>query len=91
MRFTIATSFSKPEHLAELAVAADESGFDMLAFSDHVVHPEKIDTPYPYTEDGEAALGGLHGLARSVGDDRAPRRDHEADPLYDERLRARDA
>lgn len=53
MKFVIATSFSKVEQLAPLAIAAEESGYEMLAFSDHVVHPEKIDAPYPYTEDGQ--------------------------------------
>jgi len=52
MKFVIATSFSSLDHLAPIAAAADESGYEMLAFSDHVVHPEKIDAPYPYTEDG---------------------------------------
>lgn len=53
MKFVIATSFSKVEQLAPLAIAAEEAGYEMLAFSDHVVHPEKIDAPYPYTEDGQ--------------------------------------
>ena len=53
MKFVIATSFSKIEHLAPMAIAAEEAGFEMLAFSDHVVHPEKIDAPYPYTDDGQ--------------------------------------
>jgi probable F420-dependent oxidoreductase len=53
MKFVIATSFSKVEQLGPLAIAAEEAGYEMLAFSDHVVHPEKIDAPYPYTEDGQ--------------------------------------
>jgi len=53
MKFVIATSFSQAEHLSPIAVAADAAGYDMLAFSDHVVHPEKIDAPYPYTDDGQ--------------------------------------
>jgi probable F420-dependent oxidoreductase len=53
VKFVIATSFSKVEHLAPMAIAAEEAGYEMLAFSDHVVHPEKIDAPYPYTEDGK--------------------------------------
>jgi probable F420-dependent oxidoreductase len=53
MKFVIATSFSKVEQLGSLAIAAEEAGYEMLAFSDHVVHPEKIDAPYPYTEDGQ--------------------------------------
>ena len=32
---------------------ANEAGWDAMTFSDHVVHPERIDTPYPYTETGE--------------------------------------
>jgi len=52
MRFVIATSFSRPEDLGEIAVAADECGYDAVTVSDHIVHPEEIDTPYPYTEDG---------------------------------------
>jgi len=53
MKFVIATSFSKIEQLGPIAVAADESGFEALAISDHIVHPETIDNPYPYTEDGK--------------------------------------
>ncbi len=52
MKFTIAASFSDPGHLSPLAVAADASGWTAMSFSDHVVHPEHLDTPYPYTEDG---------------------------------------
>ncbi len=52
MKFVIATSFSKVEQLAPIAIAAEEAGYELLAFSDHVVHPEKIDAPYPYTDDG---------------------------------------
>lgn len=48
----IASAFQPPAHLAPLARAADECGFDAMAFSDHVVYPEKLDTPYPYTPDG---------------------------------------
>jgi probable F420-dependent oxidoreductase len=53
VKFVISAAFGDPLHLAELAVAADASGFEAMTFSDHVVHPEVIDTPYPYTEDGE--------------------------------------
>jgi probable F420-dependent oxidoreductase len=52
VKFTIAASFSDPDHLIPLAVAADENGWTAMSFSDHVVHPERLDTPYPYTEDG---------------------------------------
>lgn len=53
MRFGIATAFSPLQEYNELARAADESAWDYLAVSDHVVHPETLSTPYPYTDDGE--------------------------------------
>ncbi len=52
MKFVLSTSFSKIEHLMHLAPVADETGWEALTFSDHVVHPKTISTPYPYTEDG---------------------------------------
>lgn len=52
LRFVSSLAFQPPAHLIPLAKAADEAGFDAVALSDHVVHPEKIETPYPYTEDG---------------------------------------
>ncbi len=52
MKFVIAAAFQPLDHLAALARAADECGFEAMAFSDHVVYPEKLDTPYPYTPDG---------------------------------------
>ncbi len=52
MKFVLSSAFNEPETLVPLAVACEEAGFEAMAFSDHVVHPEVIDTPYPYTEDG---------------------------------------
>ena len=52
MKFVISGAFQPPEHLIPLAQAADETGYDAIAFSDHAVYPESLDTPYPYTEDG---------------------------------------
>jgi len=52
MKFVIAAAFQPLDHLAPLARAADECGYEAMAFSDHVVYPEKLDTPYPYTPDG---------------------------------------
>ena len=52
MKFVISTSFSKVSHLTALAPVADDSGWEAMSFSDHVVHPKKIKTPYPYTDDG---------------------------------------
>jgi probable F420-dependent oxidoreductase len=52
VKFVTSLAFSDPAQLCELARAADEAGWDGLVVSDHVVHPEKIATPYPYTKDG---------------------------------------
>ena len=53
MKFVISTSFSTVDHLTQLAPVADQCGWDAMSFSDHVVHPKQISTPYPYTENGE--------------------------------------
>lgn len=52
MKFVISGAFQPPDHLIPLAIAAEEAGFEAISFSDHAVYPEKLDTPYPYTEDG---------------------------------------
>lgn len=52
MNFVLSAAFNAPEHLTELAVCAESCGFAAMSFPDHVVHPETLDTPYPYTPDG---------------------------------------
>ncbi|MEQ9462981.1 MAG: LLM class F420-dependent oxidoreductase [Haliea sp.] len=52
MKFVLSTSFSTVAHLTRIAPVADSHGWDAMSFSDHVVHPEQISQPYPYTEDG---------------------------------------
>jgi len=52
LKFVISGAFQPPEHLIPLGVAAEEAGYEAISFSDHVVYPETLDTPYPYTEDG---------------------------------------
>lgn len=52
MKFVISGAFQPPQDLIPLALAAEEFGFEALSFSDHVVYPETLDTPYPYTADG---------------------------------------
>jgi probable F420-dependent oxidoreductase len=51
MKFCASLAFSDPRHFREIAVAAEAFGWDYLVVSDHVVHPEKIESPYPYTAD----------------------------------------
>ena len=52
MKFVTSLAFTPTTDLCAIARAADEAGYGALAISDHVVHPRKIDTPYPYTPDG---------------------------------------
>ena len=52
MQFVASVAFSDPRHLCELAATADPCGWNGIVVSDHVVHPEKIASPYPYTQDG---------------------------------------
>jgi len=52
VKFCVSLAFNDLTHYVETAKAADECGWDYAVVSDHVVHPEKIATPYPYTEDG---------------------------------------
>jgi probable F420-dependent oxidoreductase len=52
VNYVLSAAFNAPEHLTELAVCAEACGFAAMSFPDHVVHPEKLDTPYPYTPDG---------------------------------------
>ncbi len=52
MKFVLSGAFMDLADLREIAIVADECGYEAISFSDHVVHPEKLDTPYPYTPDG---------------------------------------
>jgi probable F420-dependent oxidoreductase len=42
-----------PRHYVPLAQSAEASGWDGVVLSDHLVHLERIETPYPYAEDGQ--------------------------------------
>jgi probable F420-dependent oxidoreductase len=53
MKFAVSLAFSDPLHYCALAKAAEEAGFSAVGVSDHVVHPENLRTPYPYTPDGK--------------------------------------
>ena len=52
MKFVTSLAFTDPAHYVSLAKACDAAGFDAVALSDHVVHPQHIATRYPYTPDG---------------------------------------
>jgi probable F420-dependent oxidoreductase len=52
MEFVLSAAFTPVTDIATLAIAADQHQWYAMSFSDHVVHPEAISTPYPYTADG---------------------------------------
>jgi probable F420-dependent oxidoreductase len=53
MKFCASLAFTDTDDYLELAVLADEYGWDTLVLSDHLVHPETIHAKYPYREDGQ--------------------------------------
>jgi len=56
MKFAIPLSMLPIDEIKPLAVAADQMGYDSLAVSDHLIHPETFSVPTltPMME----ALGG---------------------------------
>jgi probable F420-dependent oxidoreductase len=50
--FAIAVAYNAPEHLTRIAQSAEAAGFGAIVISDHVAHPSRLETPYPYTQDG---------------------------------------
>jgi probable F420-dependent oxidoreductase len=53
MRFYVSTAFLDTREAVEIARAADDLGYDGMAVPDHVVNLETLQTPYPYTADGQ--------------------------------------
>ncbi|MCY3637200.1 MAG: TIGR03619 family F420-dependent LLM class oxidoreductase [bacterium] len=52
MRVWQSIAFAETEQLVDIAVAAEELGFTGLTTADHLVTPQAIEAPYPYSEDG---------------------------------------
>ncbi len=57
MKFLTGFVWIEPTHYLELARSAEASGWDGVVLADHLVHLEKIATPYPYAESGERPWG----------------------------------
>ncbi|MAJ59375.1 MAG: hypothetical protein CBC48_05010 [bacterium TMED88] len=53
MQFYIAVAYQEPDHLVRIAKAAEAAGFGGLVLSDHLIYPQPLKTPYPYTRDGQ--------------------------------------
>ncbi len=51
--FAIAVAYNDPSHLTKIAAAAEEAGFGAIVISDHVIYPGQLETPYPYTANGQ--------------------------------------
>jgi probable F420-dependent oxidoreductase len=52
VKFVCSLAFTDPGEFCELAREADANGWEAIAVSDHVVHPARIESPYPYSKDG---------------------------------------
>jgi probable F420-dependent oxidoreductase len=53
IRLPSAGPFAGPEAIAAVAKRAEEVGFDSVWATDHVILPNKIETKYPYRDDGK--------------------------------------
>ena len=53
MKFLTGFVWIDPTQYVELARTADACGWDGIVLSDHLVHLESIETPYPYAPDGK--------------------------------------
>ncbi|MCZ6463719.1 MAG: LLM class F420-dependent oxidoreductase [Proteobacteria bacterium] len=58
MKFWQVVSFSEPEQLVDIARIVEEVGFDGILVSDHLFFPGKLESKYPYSEDGTPGFTG---------------------------------
>ncbi len=58
MKFWQSLAFTEPEQLVECAKIAEEVGFEGVLVSDHVFFPGRLDSKYPYSEDGTPGFDG---------------------------------
>lgn len=53
MKFYISSAFLNTREIVEVARVADDLGYDGIGIPDHIVNLETLNTPYPYTKDGQ--------------------------------------
>ena len=53
MEFWAAVAWVEPDQLLEVARACDANGYAGILVSDHIVYPDKLASPYPYSATGE--------------------------------------
>jgi probable F420-dependent oxidoreductase len=58
VKFWQVVSFSEPDQLLGIARAAEEAGFHGIMVSDHLFFPGKLESRYPYSEDGRPGFDG---------------------------------
>ncbi len=56
MKFWQSLSFTETEQLCDLARIAEEVGFHGVLASDHLFYPERLESRYPYSPDGEPGV-----------------------------------
>jgi probable F420-dependent oxidoreductase len=52
VKFWQSLSFTEPDQLVRVARICEEVGFEGVLVSDHLFHPEKLESKYPYSPDG---------------------------------------
>lgn len=52
MKFCHGLIGAPTNHWCRIAQICEDAGFDSVAVSDHAVYPSKLDSKYPYTDDG---------------------------------------
>jgi probable F420-dependent oxidoreductase len=57
MQFGLSIAFTDPADYAELAQAAEQNGFNTITLPDHLIYPQTLSVPYPYTPDGVPRFG----------------------------------
>ena len=65
LAFASSVSFDGPSTV-EVCKRAEEAGFESVWGGEHVIRPDDIESPYPYTKDGKIPMGSpcLHPVIR---------------------------
>lgn len=53
MKWCMPLAFNAESQWTVLARVAEETGFDSVVISDHLIYPGELETPYPYTRSGQ--------------------------------------
>jgi len=53
MQFWQSVAFTEPDQLVEVVKLCEELGFDGVMVSDHLLHFDQLQSPYPYAKDGK--------------------------------------